>query len=78
MPGWKLYDVPGYDEPLRLSPEHAEDLGGTEIDEPTGTTTAPSKTATKAEWAQYAKAQGMDPAAADAATRKELIDQYGG
>lgn len=75
MPGFKMYDVPGYTEPMRLSPEHAEDLDATEASEPDSA--RPSVRATKAAWSQYAKSQGMDPAAADSATRAQLIEQYG-
>lgn len=72
MPGWKLYEVPGYDGPLRLSPDHAEALGGTLV-EPTA---LPPKSATKATWAEYAKGQGLDPATADSMTRADLIATY--
>lgn len=37
----------------------------------------PAKSASKVAWAAYAVTQGMDEAAAEAATRDELIDQYG-
>ncbi len=75
MPGWKLYDVPGYAEPMHLSPEHAEELGATETSEPDAS--RPSRGASKADWADYAKSQGMDPVAAESATRAQLIEQYG-
>jgi hypothetical protein len=39
---------------------------------------APAKSASKAAWADYAVAQGMAREEADAATRADLIDRYGG
>jgi hypothetical protein len=70
----KLYDVDGYDTPLRLSEEHAELIGAKEHDLPAA---APSRSAAKAAWADYAVGQGADPAYAESATRAELIEQYG-
>ncbi len=75
MIGFKLYDVPGVSEPLRLSPEHAEELGATEVSEPDPH--RPARNASQAAWAEYAKGQGMDPDAAEAASRNELRDLYG-
>jgi hypothetical protein len=72
MPGWKLYDA-GYANPVRLSPEHAEALGATEVSEPDEN--RPARNAAKAEWVAYAEAQGM--ADADSHTRAELIELYG-
>lgn len=74
MPGFKLYEVPGYDEPLELSEEHAEALGGTEIG---STGERPARSASKAEWTQYAIRQGMDPSSANAATKADLVATYG-
>lgn len=68
------YDVPGYDRPLFLSEEHAELIGG-KLHEVTAT--QPSRNATRAEWADYALAQGADPASVDTMTRTQLIDTFG-
>ena len=38
---------------------------------------APARTSSKASWAAYAVSRGMDPAAADAASRADLIEQFG-
>lgn len=38
----------------------------------------PARNASKADWAAFAVSQGMDPAEAEDAQRKDLIDQYGG
>lgn len=38
----------------------------------------PARNASQAEWAAYAVSQGMDPAEAESAQRKELIERYGG
>lgn len=38
---------------------------------------APSKSASKAEWVAYAVTQGMDPEQAEAATKADLIAEYG-
>jgi hypothetical protein len=75
MPGFKLYEVSGYPTPLRLSEDHAETLGGKEID--TTTTTKPSKQDSKATWSAYAVSQGADPATAETTTKADLIAQYG-
>lgn len=69
-----LYDVPGHDKPLLLSPEHAELIGATEHTTPA---VQPSSRATKAEWADYAMGQGGDPTVVQGLTRAELIEQYG-
>lgn len=70
----KLYDVDGHDLPLRLSEEHAELIGATEhvVD-----ATKPTRNANKAAWADYALAQGADPASVDQMTRTQLVEQYG-
>jgi hypothetical protein len=47
-----------------------EPLDGT-VDEP------PAKSAKKAVWVDYAIGRGMDRDEADAATRADLIDQFG-
>ena len=39
---------------------------------------APARNASQAEWSAYAIRQGMDPDEAAAATRKDLIERYGG
>ncbi|MQB01864.1 MAG: hypothetical protein GEU78_16555 [Actinobacteria bacterium] len=39
---------------------------------------APTQSATKAEWADYAVEQGMDRADAEAATKADLIDLFTG
>lgn len=70
---FNLYDVPGYARPLRLSADHAEALGGTEVQP----VERPNKTATKAAWVEYAVSQGADPANAEAVTRADLIARYG-
>ena len=38
----------------------------------------PNKSALKPEWEAYAVAQGMSAEDADKATKKQLVDQYGG
>lgn len=38
----------------------------------------PARSASKAEWFAYAVAHGADEAEADAATKQQLIEQYGG
>lgn len=73
MPGFKLYDVPGYDRPLRLSAEHAATLDGREVSEPDEN--RPARNASKAAWVEYAEAQGATDA--DAQTRAQLIETYG-
>ncbi len=75
MAGFKLYQVSGYDSPMRLSEEHAEQLGGTEVAE---TNTVPSKQAPKSDWVAYAVGQGMDYDTANAMTKADLVAQYGG
>lgn len=37
----------------------------------------PAKSASKAEWAEYAVSQGTDPAEAEAATKADLIANHG-
>lgn len=37
----------------------------------------PAKSASKAEWAQYAVSQGTDPTEAEAATKADLIADHG-
>lgn len=37
----------------------------------------PAKSASKAEWVQHAVSQGMDPDEAEAATKADLIANYG-
>jgi len=71
----KLYDVDGYDRPLRLSEEHAALLGATEHD---GVILVPARNAPKAEWLDYAVAVGGDPAFVGSLTKADLIDPYGG
>ena len=67
-----------------LDPEIHEEVKGTEVvldayglpqlaTEPE----MPAKSATMADWAQYAVAQGMDPAEAEAATKADLTAEYG-
>ena len=75
MPGFKLYEVSGYPEPLRLSPEHAEALGGTEVTETAPG--APSPDARKADWVEFAVSQGASEETAQSQTRAQLIEQYG-
>lgn len=71
----RYYHVDGYDHPLLLSEAHADLLGATEV----GTSTKPpARSASKAEWIDYAITQGADPLLADTATRAELIELYGG
>ncbi len=72
---FKLYEVPGYEEPLRLSEEHAEALGGTEVEV---SSSAPSPSANKSEWVAYAVGQGMDKPTAENMTKAALVEQYGG
>jgi hypothetical protein len=72
----KLYDVDGYEYPLLLSAAHADLIGATEHDT-AADAAAPNRGATKQAWARYAVTQGLDPAAADAMTRAELIEAYG-
>lgn len=74
MAGFKLYEVSGYPGPLRLSEDHAKELGGKEI---AVTQEVPSRSASKAEWQQYAITQGMDPDTASSTTRADLIAAYG-
>lgn len=45
-------------------------------DEPETVVRRPNKAAPKADWQDYARAQGMDPAEVDAATRTALIEQF--
>ncbi len=75
MPGFKLYEVAGYPEPLRLSPEHAADLGGKEVVETSPD--APAPNAAKAVWVDYAVSQGASQEGAEAQTKAQLIEQYG-
>lgn len=72
--GFKLYDA-GYARPVRLSEEHAERLGATEVSEPDDARPAPR--AAKAEWVVYAADQGMDAEAAEGLTKAQLIEQFG-
>jgi hypothetical protein len=49
------------------------------IDDPTDPApAAPNKSATKAEWVAYAVSVGADADEAEAATRDDLIETYGG
>lgn len=71
----KLYDVEGYERPLLLSDEHAEQIGATaHVVE----TTVPTRNANKQAWSDYALSQGADPSAVEQMTRTQLIDTYGG
>lgn len=72
---WKLYDVPGYDRPLRLSPEHAAALLAEGVPEPDVNRPAPR--APKPEWVDYAADQGMDPGEAEAHTKAYLVERFG-
>lgn len=74
MNGFRLYDA-GYAEPVRLSVEHAEALGATEVSEPDEN--RPARNASKADWVAYAVDQGMTLEGAEAQTRAQLIDQLG-
>ena len=75
MIGFRLYDVPGYDRPLRLSAEHAEALGGTEVSEPDEN--RPARNASKAAWVAYGVDQGMTQEGAESQTRAQLIEALG-
>lgn len=46
MPGFKLYEVKGYPEPLRLSEEHAKALGGKEVTETAAASSTSKSTST--------------------------------
>jgi len=70
----KLYDVPGYDAPLRLSEDHAAILGGVEHTTPL---LAPARNAAKGAWIDYAVALGADPTLAELSTKSDLIEIYG-
>jgi hypothetical protein len=74
MIGFKLYDA-GYAEPVRLSPEHAEALGATEVSEPDDS--RPKESANKAAWVDYAERQGMTREAAESSTKAQLVEQFG-
>lgn len=68
-----LYDVPGYDRPLRLSEEHAELLGATLHAE----VQPPARNASAQEWRDYATSRGVAPEALEGMTRAALIQTYG-
>lgn len=70
----KLYDVDGYDYPLRLSDEHAELIGATEH---VVETQQPKRSANRQAWVDYALSQGGDPIVVSESTRSALIEQYG-
>jgi len=46
--------------------------------QPAVTVERPLQVAVKSAWVDYAVAQGADPAAAEAMTKQELVEQYGG
>lgn len=69
----KQYDVEGYDRPLLLSEEHAEEIGASEHVE----TGQPKPSAGKAEWVAYAETRGADPDDAAASTKRQLVELYG-
>ena len=48
------------------------------LEAPTTPTGPPAKRAAVATWREYAVAEGMDPDEAEAATKDELIERYGG
>lgn len=71
---WRLWTVPGYDYPLRLSGVHAELLHATPYaveEEP------PAQNASKQAWADYAVALGNDPGNVARMTRAQLIENFG-
>jgi len=70
----KLYDVDGYDVPLRLDEAHAERIGASEH---VASVEQPVRNANKAAWSDFAISQGGDPSLVENMTRTELIDQYG-
>jgi hypothetical protein len=69
----KLYDVEGHDQPLYLSPEHAELIGATEH----AAGERPARSARVGEWRDYAQSLGLDADVAASMTRTQLIEQYG-
>lgn len=69
----KLYNVKGYDAPRLLSEEHAELIGATEVE----ATDRPAKSASRAEWADYAVSRGTAPELLEGQTRAQLIETYG-
>lgn len=70
----KLYDVPGHDEPLTLSDEHAEIIGAIEhVD----VEAMPTRNANKQAWIDYALSQGAHVATLEQMTRTEIIDAWG-
>jgi hypothetical protein len=70
----KLYDVDGYDKPLRISDEHAALIGATEH----VMRSKPQRTARLADWREYAIELGVEPSIAEQMTRKQIIETYGG
>ena len=63
-------EMPDVDRgPLGLSDPGSADRGRMDA--------APAKTSSKASWESYAVSRGMDPAAAKAASRASLIEQFG-
>jgi hypothetical protein len=69
----KWYDVEGYDRPLLLSPEHAEQLGAKEY----APTERPDVRASKQTWVDFAIGGGADPNYVAGLTKQQLVDEYG-
>lgn len=76
----RVRPVPGSPEAdeyaaLAANPESGWRVVATEPPAPAG---PPAKSAAKAEWVSWAVAQGADEAEAEASTKTDLIDAYGG
>ncbi|MFB7029669.1 MULTISPECIES: hypothetical protein [unclassified Streptomyces] len=82
----RLHPVPGSAEAVELEQLAADPSSGWRAvaDEspapaaPEDPAERPAKSAVKAAWVDYAVAQGADPDEAEAATKDDLIEAYGG
>lgn len=76
----RLRPVPGSEEAAELEQLAADPASGWRAvaDVPPAPAGPPAKAAAKAEWVAWAVAQGADEAEADASTKTDLIEAYGG
>lgn len=76
----RVRPMPGSGEAAELEQLAADPASGWRavVDEPPAPAGQPTKSAAKAEWVAWAVAQGADLAEAEASTKTDLIDAYGG
>lgn len=69
---------PSMEKDPDMGPIGMSDPGSVEMGQQASDGGVPAKSASKAAWADYAAGQGMAREEADASTRADLIDRYGG